>query len=503
MLPTLRRHPLLEVGHGLFHPFEQGRLRSPAEIFFRSCGIDLRVAHVTRSLRQVLDRCFEAGDFDERVIDLVHAGFLVRSDAVTFAGPFVERQNVESRDVAGVDVIARLLAVPENLYVLFREKAPDEDRDNPRFARRVLAGPVDVAVTQRREIQPVLRFVKAQVLFADHLRDRVRRLGILRRRVGDGQFRRFAVGRAARREDHFADAGFDGVVEEVDQAENVDIGVVARVARADRDRMLRRMMADDLGRELAKDALDPLVANVEMNKRSRPRHVFLPSAAMRPQVVNYGDLMSRGAIGVGDMRSDEPGAAGDDDAHARLTYPRAVRRSFERSTPSLGNPVRMRDRMACSALTCCRSPPASSAGSSPNCTGSRSSRSVAASHLHSSRGCPGPTLGLPSSSRSRWAFFSRAFTAKRPLHRTTFVRAPTRVRWLSKADHRKPPSFSCASTTGGTSRSRCRTPRFPSAGAAGCARNSTHPTSRAIGASRHRLNSPPNGDWPGASLTLI
>jgi hypothetical protein len=137
-------------------------------------------------------------------------------------------------------------------------------------------------VAQRREVEPVLHSIEAQIMFGDHLGDRIGRGGLLRRCIGDRQGRRLAVRCAARGEDNFSDSALDRAVEDVDQSYDVDVGIEPRIARADRDRMLRGVMAHDFRRELAKDALDAFVTDVEVDERGVLRDVFATAAAVRP-----------------------------------------------------------------------------------------------------------------------------------------------------------------------------------------------------------------------------
>ena len=78
--------------------------------------------------------------------------------------------------------------------------------------------------------------------------------------------------------------------------------------------MLCGVMADDFGCELAEDAFDALIADVEMDERGVLRYVLTPAAAVRPKAVEYDDVVPRRSVCVGDVRSDESGSAGDDDS---------------------------------------------------------------------------------------------------------------------------------------------------------------------------------------------
>ena len=194
------------------------------------------------------------------------------------------------------------------------QKLSDEDGDDAGFAVGILARPVNVAVAQRGEVQILGGAIKAQIMFGDHFRDAVRRARPLRRRVVNGKSIRRAEAGAARGEDHLPRAAALRVLEHVEQADDVDLRVVDRVARRDRDRMLGGVVAHDVGLELREDASEAFVAHVHVHQRDAAGYVDAPAAAVLPERVDDQNLVPRREVGVGDVRSDESGAAGDDDA---------------------------------------------------------------------------------------------------------------------------------------------------------------------------------------------
>ena len=90
---------------------------------------------------------------------------------------------------------------------------------------------------------------------------------MLRRRFVGREVRGFAVRGTARCEDDLLHFRLHRVLEHVDQAEHVHLRVELRIARADRHAVLRGVMAHNVGRELAKDALDAGIADIEMHER--------------------------------------------------------------------------------------------------------------------------------------------------------------------------------------------------------------------------------------------
>ena len=108
-------------------------------------------------------------------------------------------RTIAADEIADVDVVARLLAVAEDLRRLALAQLAAEDRDDARLAVRVLARAVDVAEAQRHRRKPVEAVVEAEVALGAELALPVgghrQRLDGLRRRQHVG----LAVDRAARR----------------------------------------------------------------------------------------------------------------------------------------------------------------------------------------------------------------------------------------------------------------------------------------------------------------
>ena len=103
--------------------------------------------------------------------------------------------------------------------------------------------------------------------------------------------------------------------ENVEQAEDVDFGVVDGIARRDRDGVLRGVMADDLRFELGENPADVFVANVHMDERGAIGDVRAPAAAVFPQRIEHEHVVAFRQVTVDNVGADEPGSAGNENTH--------------------------------------------------------------------------------------------------------------------------------------------------------------------------------------------
>ena len=108
----------------------------------------------------------------------------------------------------------------------------------------------------------------------------------------DRHLRDVAVRRGARCEDDLARAGGNGRIEHVEHADDVDVRIELRIARADRDAVLRGVMTDELGLEFVEDALDGFIADIHVHERRARMDVLAPAAAVRPQIVDDDDFVA-------------------------------------------------------------------------------------------------------------------------------------------------------------------------------------------------------------------
>ena len=113
---------------------------------------------------------------------------------------------------------------------------------------------------------------------------------------------------------------FTLLVEDVEQAAHVDVGIVERIARRDRDGMLRGVMADDVRFELRNIfAIDASRMSASMNCAFCVT-VFTPSAAVFPERIDDEHVVPERDVRIDNMRSDEPSPASDDDSHVFQTF---------------------------------------------------------------------------------------------------------------------------------------------------------------------------------------
>src|SRR5690606_20199078 len=127
--------------------------------------------------------------------------------------------------------VSGLLAGTEDEARLPFEQAAGEDRDNTRFAVRVLSRSVDVGQGERGEVEPVELLVGTQVVGYDLLGDAVRRHRPLWGGLVDRKHRGVGLavdGAAARREHDLAGAALTRAFEHVQRADDVDGGIVRR-----------------------------------------------------------------------------------------------------------------------------------------------------------------------------------------------------------------------------------------------------------------------------------
>ena len=255
-------------------------LRAPAELALRARGVEDASARVART-RLAMDRlAVDAGDLGTEPMELVHRRLERGPDVVDAAAPGRREGGLD--DVADVDVVARLLAVAEDERLLAAPEPFHEDRDDPALERGRLARPVDVGEAQDGVARAVDAVPAGEVLLRAELGDSVRGHRPPRRLLG----RRcvdVAVDRAAGgREDDLGAAGARRL-ERVDGADDVHLGVEARLLHRGADVRLRRQVEDRVGLDLVGPAdvvddelrrlRDPLAPpGGEDRRRRRPRH---------------------------------------------------------------------------------------------------------------------------------------------------------------------------------------------------------------------------------------
>jgi hypothetical protein len=188
---------------------------------------------------------------------------------------------------------------------------------------RVLPGSVDVGVPQGDGSEAVLPGVELEVLFTHPLGDAVGadRVGGggLRGRLGDVPVEHAPRGG----EDDPLTATGNRRIENIDQADAVDLGVEPRLADRAADRHLGCLMADGI-RLLRSEHFGHRgrVADIDFVKRHASRQVFPRTAG---EVIEHGNRMAGCQQGVHDVAADKAGTAGDEGFHEfranRVGYP--------------------------------------------------------------------------------------------------------------------------------------------------------------------------------------
>ncbi len=158
----------------------------------------------------------------------------------------------------------------------------------------------------------------------DLLRDPVGRQRLLRVRLADGEIVRRRVpveGASAGGEHHTLGLGLARPLEDVQRADDVDVGVVGRARHRDPDVRLRGEVEDELGPAPGHQLDDRRRGDVEVMDVERPAPALagVGQVGQRTgrEVVDDVDLVALGQEPVDQVRTDEARAAGHEGAHDR------------------------------------------------------------------------------------------------------------------------------------------------------------------------------------------
>ena len=228
-----------------------------------------------------------------------------------------KRANVRLGHIPHVDKVPGLGPVAED----HRRPPPEDrfrkDRDHAGLGGRVLPRTIHVGIPKHDGPEPVNAPVVAHVLLPEvfvesvrgHREDRV----VLADREGAG----FAVQRPpGRGKDDLLDPEARGQVEHPQRPQDVRLPIGRRILDRPPEVGLGGVMRDDLRALLAKDLGErgpPDVLLIEGRAPGRP----VPAAPH--QGVDHRHLMAVCQVGVGDVRTDEPGSPGDEDPHSTVT----------------------------------------------------------------------------------------------------------------------------------------------------------------------------------------
>ena len=245
--------------------------------------------------------------------ELHDVGFPRSADVQGAGSGRLHAEQVRPRHVLYIDEVARLESVAVDARRAPLEELVEEDRHHPRFAERILAGPVDVGVAQAERRHPVRAPVKLDILFAAELGSAVRARRPPRMGLGRGKDVLLAVDRAARGgEDEAPHARTPGRFQGRERPEHVHGGIEERIGDRHAHVHLRREMHHGVGPTLLHLGHQLRIADVEDDELDAVRNGFALSVA---EIVDRGHAVSLGEQRPARMRTDESSASGDDDLH--------------------------------------------------------------------------------------------------------------------------------------------------------------------------------------------
>src|SRR5262249_49863691 len=150
------RRALTEEFDGAPEALAEIDLGTPAEDGGRAPDVDHAALLLARLGGAVMDLARAAGNVLQPRGQPVPVGLDAGADVDRPPRVGPEREQAHARDVAHVDVVARLRAVAVHRDRLVPQHAAAEDRDDPGLAVRVLARPVHVRVAEGAELDAVL-----------------------------------------------------------------------------------------------------------------------------------------------------------------------------------------------------------------------------------------------------------------------------------------------------------------------------------------------------------
>ena len=299
-------------------PSAKGDLVAPAELFAQLRRVEQVAAIVARPvgddrlqrLRLVRQLEHGVGDLVDRLLD-------ARADVVRLAdSPVCEHELDRTAVVEHVQPLAPVLRRGVERQRVVVERVRDEERDH-------LLGELERAVVVRavadRRRQAVRLEVRAHEVVGRRLRGVVRRARAVRRLLAEGLVgleRQIAVHLAGRDVMEALDAVASRGLEQHLRPDGVRSREQSGVEHREAVVRLRREVDDDLDLVLRQRARRRLgIGDVAVHERDVVRHV-LAHARVREQVVG-DDVIRRVALApvADEVRADEAGGAGDEDAH--------------------------------------------------------------------------------------------------------------------------------------------------------------------------------------------
>lgn len=178
----------------------------------------------------------------------------------------------------------------------------------PGFTVGILAGAVDIAVTEADIIETAVEVVKIEVLLDRELgypvgRDRADRVFLI-----GGEVILLAVNRSpGRGEDKLGDTGLFASLEDIETADDIDPGVELGSFHRLADIDLGGMVIDNVEFFGPEKVFHLGSADIHLHETGGRGDILPPAGG---KIIKDYYLMARGQIGVGHMRADKTGTAG-------------------------------------------------------------------------------------------------------------------------------------------------------------------------------------------------
>ncbi len=258
-----------------------------------------------------------AGDLLQPGEDLVYGSAEPPAKVVNAAIAPVQSQQVGLHDVAHVDEVPFLLAASVDHRLLAPEHLAGEDGHHPRLAVGVLARAVDVGIAQDGVAQAVVDAVEVEVVLHEVLAGPVGVEGVDGVSLVGGEVLRLAVDGPARGGiDELLHPIFSAQFQEVEGADDVNLGVEDGLLHGFAHVRPRRLMVNDLRALGGEDLLQALgVADVEVIEPGPRIDVF---ALPRGEIVHHGHLVAPLDQSIHHVRADKARPSGNQNFHRRL-----------------------------------------------------------------------------------------------------------------------------------------------------------------------------------------
>lgn len=209
----------------------------------------------------------ELGQNFELVEEGIDVGAPPGADVYRYIVRSIKGEYISASDIPDVDIVTLVPAVPIDDWLLTGQHLVGEDRDHASLAGPILARPVDVAVAQTCEPQPMEALVDPQVLLRRGLTDRVGGHGLKRVLFVDREIFRRTVHRAAGcRINNFPRAVLARGLQQADSAMYIDARIVEWIVDAARHTRLRGLMDDEFGLKSREHRIQFTITQVDLRE---------------------------------------------------------------------------------------------------------------------------------------------------------------------------------------------------------------------------------------------